>query len=104
MRLWAGCVLLDPWFDGFVVLTQIIQLGEHTMSLTILETAVHREPISQNQYRVFFRVQHGAGVTNVRAIDVSIPSSQSEPYNSGRVTGHQIHIASYNSRWNEPNR
>ena len=50
------------------------------MSLTILETAVHREPISQNQYRVFFRVQHGERITIVRAIDVSIPSSQSEPY------------------------
>ena len=46
----AACVVLVPWFDGFVVLTQIIQPGEYTMSLTILETAVHREPISQNQY------------------------------------------------------
>lgn len=50
------------------------------MSLTILETAAQREPVSQNQYRVFFRVQHGAGATGVRAIDVAVASSQEEPY------------------------
>ncbi|HDY85982.1 MAG TPA: hypothetical protein ENI26_08220 [Methylophaga aminisulfidivorans] len=50
------------------------------MSLTILETFVQRDPISQNQYRVFFRTQNGDRFSPVRAIDVSVITSHDEPY------------------------
>lgn len=50
------------------------------MSLTILETAVHREPVAYNQYRVYFRVKHEGGASGVRAVDVSIKAAEAEPY------------------------
>lgn len=50
------------------------------MSSTILETAVQREAIASNQYRVFFRVKHETRTSCVRAIDVQLTSSESEPY------------------------
>ncbi|WP_289245414.1 hypothetical protein [Methylophaga sp. UBA678] len=50
------------------------------MPLTILETFVQREPISQNQYRVFFRTQNGDRFSPVRAIDVSVITFHDEPY------------------------